>query len=280
VYQLGRIFPTVAQENHGFYLNGAHAFSDAAVLMVDSIPCLDLYGKGGQFFPRYTYEPRVDQPSLFDDDEPFMRVDNVTDEVLIEYGKLYGGDVTKDDIFFFVYGLLHSPDYRTTYAADLKKMLPRIPKLMRPTDFAAFAAAGRQLSDLHLRYESVEPYPLEVSTTSTGDQPDLRVSKMTFAGKAGAWDKTTIRYNDQITLRGIPDEAHEYMLGSRSAIEWILERYRVKTDKDSGIVNDPNDWGIEHGDPEYILNLLKRIVTVSSETVAIVKALPPLVIAD
>jgi predicted helicase len=99
---------------------------------------------------------------------------------------------------------------------------------------------------------------------------------MRFGGKAGAWDKSTIHYNEQITLTGVPDDTHEYLLGSRSALEWILERYQVKTDKASGIRNDPNDWGLEHGDPEYILNLVKRIVTVSVETVATVKALPSL----
>ena len=238
----------------------------------------------GQFFPRYTYEPRGGGTELdiFGDSDPYTRVDNVTDEILTEYQKLYGGEVTKDDIFFFVYGLLHSPDYRTTYAADLKKMLPRIPKLVEPSDFAAFSEAGHKLSALHLDYESVEPYPLEMvfSTSKAGAEPDLHVAKMRFSGKAGSWDKSTIRYNDEITLTGIPKETHECLLGSRSAVEWIIERYRVKTDKDSGIVNDPNDWATEHDDPEYILNLLKRIVTVSVETVAIVNALPPLRILD
>lgn len=95
-------------------------------------------------------------------------------------------------------------------------------------------------------------------------------------GKAGAWDRSTIRYNDEITLSGIPDDAHEYLLGSRSAVEWILERHQVKVDNASGIRSDPNDWGAEHGDPQYILKLLKSIVTVSVETMRIVKSLPPL----
>ena len=244
-----------------------------------------LWGSGsGQFFPRYTYEPRGGDTELnmFGDADPFTRVDNITDEILAEYSGLYGVDVTKDDVYFFVYGLLHSPDYRMTYAADLKKMLPRIPTLAEASDFTAFAEAGRQLSVLHLDYESVEPYPLEtvVSASQTSKAPDLNVAKMRFAGKAGAWDKSTIRYNDEITLSGIPEEAHEYLLGSRSAIKWIIERYRVKQDKDSGIVNDPNDCATEHDDPEYILNLLKRIVTVSVETVAIVNSLPSLRVLD
>ena len=283
VYKLETMFPTADQLNLGIVITSPASHYAFTPYIVDCLPDLHTLDTG-QFFPRYTYEPRGGGTELdiFGDSDPYTRVDNVTDEILTEYQKLYGGEVTKDDIFFFVYGLLHSPDYRTTYAADLKKMLPRIPKLAEPSDFAAFSEAGHKLSALHLDYESVEPYPLEMvfSTSKAGAEPDLHVAKMRFAGKAGSWDKSTIRYNDEITLTGIPKETHEYLLGSRSAVEWIIERYRVKTDKDSGIVNDPNDWATEHDDPEYILNLLKRIVTVSVETVAIVNALPPLRILD
>ena len=225
---------------------------------------------------------------LFDDDDSdgYRRIDNITDEILSKHRTLYGGDVTKDEIFFFVYGLLHSPEYRGTYAADLKKMLPRIPKLAEASDFKAFAKAGRELSKLHLDYESVEQFPLEEVWATPVIQPveitnpeKIRVKKMKFGGKPGAWDKSTIVYNEHLTLRGIPDTAQQYMLGSRSAIEWILERYQVKTDKDSGIVNDPNAWVEEHGNPRYILDLLKSIVTVSVETARIVNSLPPLATA-
>ncbi|TFB53435.1 type ISP restriction/modification enzyme [Cryobacterium sp. Sr3] len=285
-YQLPKMFPTAEPDNLGFYYVGMGSAVPFSVLMLDSLPDLHVTGagSGGQFFPRYTYELRGGDTELdiFGESDPYTSVDNVTDEIIAEYRGLYGADVTKDDVFFFVYGLLHSPDYRTTYAGDLKKMLPRIPKLADATDFVAFAESGRRLSALHLGYESVVPYPLEMVTSTTGQNalPDLRVTKMRFGGKAGAWDKTTIRYNDEITLTGIPDEAHEYMLGSRSAVEWIIERYRVKQDKDSGIVNDPNDWATEHNDPEYVLNLFKRIVTVSVQTVAIVNSLPSLRILD
>lgn len=303
--QTTRIFPTVSQENIGFYITAPGSGRDFAAIMVDELPDLCLSGAGsGQFFPRYTYEARGEQPSLFEDGDPHTRVDNITDEILAEYRGLYGAAVTKDEVFFFVYGLLHSPDYRERYASDLKKMLPRIPQLglsMRSgtEDFWAFAKAGRELSELHLDYESVEPYPLEVSIrpraaysnagtgSTTGasmnsatEGGDLRVTKMRFAGKMGAWDRSTIRYNEDITLSGIPDEAYEYLLGSRSAIEWILERYQMKTDRASGIVNDPNAWGEEHGNPSYILDLLRSIVTVSVDTVRIVKSLPPLHIAE
>ncbi|MEB0306258.1 N-6 DNA methylase [Cryobacterium sp. 10I1] len=278
--QIPRMFPTSGHENFGLYLTGLGAQKPFAVLAVGSIPDLNLWGsEGGQFFPRYTYESRPAQAALFGDEDDFMRVDNINDEILTDYRHRYGANVSKDDVFFFVYGLLHSSDYRATYASDLKKMLPRIPILAEPEDFIAFSEAGRHLSELHLGYESVEPYPLTITRLTAAD-PDYRVSKMRFGGKAGAWDKTTIRYNDSTAITGIPPEAQEYLLGSRSAIEWIIERYQVKVDGPSGIRNDPNDWVSERDNPTYILTLLQRIVTISLETARIVNELPPLRIAQ
>jgi len=205
-------------------------------------------------------------------------VENVTDAALADYRATYGDHVTRDDVFCYVYGLLHSPTYRSEFAADLKRMLPRIPKVR---DFAGFSAAGKALADLHVGYES--PYPLDEIVTGNGPDADLyRVQKMTFGkGKAAKEkDKSRIVYNSRITVAGIPDEAYRYMLGSRSAIEWIIDRYQVKTDRPSGIVNDPNDWATEHDEPRYILDLLKRIVTVSIKTRKIVDALPLLEILE
>lgn len=193
--------------------------------------------------------------------------------VLAHYRALYGRETTADDVFFATYGLLHSPDYRQKFGADLKKMLPRIPELADPADFRAFADAGRALSELHLNYETVAPYEVEIQ----GEVPyELRVTKMKFAGKAGAWDRSTIRVTDTLTVTGIPEAAHEYKVGSRSAIEWILDRYQMKPDPKSGIINDPNLWGIEHGNPRYIFDLLLSVITVSVESVRIVHGLPAL----
>lgn len=277
--QMPKMFPTAAHENVGIYIVAATPRTPFGVMVTDAIPDVGFFMDAGQLFPRYTYEARPTRAALFGDDDDFVRVDNITDEILTDYRRRYGIKVSKDDVFFFVYGLLHSPDYRATYASDLKKMLPRIPTLADPVDFVAFSAAGRQLSELHLGYESVEPYPLTITRSSPGD-PDHRVTKMRFGGKAGAWDKSTIRYNDSTTITGIPPEAQEYLLGSRSAIEWIIERYQVKVDGPSGIRNDPNDWASEHDNPAYILTLLQRIVTVSMETVRIVNSLPPLRVAE
>jgi predicted helicase len=151
-------------------------------------------------------------------------------------------------------------------------MLPRIPYA---ADFWAFSKAGRELAKWHLNYETAEPYPLQESSPKLSLYPKehYKVSKMTFAKNARAIDKTTIIYNSHITLSGIPLEAYEYKVCDRPALEWIMERYQFTHDKNSQITNDPNDWS---NDPQYIINLVKRIVRVSMETVRIVNALPPL----
>ena len=210
-------------------------------------------------------------------DEPSRR-DNITDEALDAYRAKYGDWVSKNHIFSYVYGILHSPDYRQRYADDLAKLLPRIPEVATADAFRAFSETGQRLLDLHIGYETAAPYPLEERLASSApDGPErYRVQKMRWGGPAKAPDHSMIVYNDWITLAGIPEEAHEYLVGPRSALEWLLDRYRVTTDKASGIVNDPNDWGAEIGNPRYIIDLVKRVATVSVETVAIVKALPPL----
>jgi predicted helicase len=289
VYRLPRIFPTAAHVNVGFYALNPGAAKPFSVLMTDSIPDLALYGSNaGQFFARWTWEP-VDEGSLDLGGEGevvdgYRRVDNVTDAALARFRAAYGPDWTKDDVFYFCYGLLHSPDYRETYAADLKKMLPRIPLLTDPGDARAFADSGRRLSELHLGYEAAEPYPLDGLDVDapTGhaayDFFAVGAQKMRFGDKGK--DRSTLHFNDRITLSGIPEKAYRYQLGSRSAIEWIIDRYWIKTDKASGIVNDPNDWSREVGDPRYILDLLARIVTVSLDTMEIVDGLPALAVRE
>ncbi|MGX6450932.1 type ISP restriction/modification enzyme [Brevibacterium paucivorans] len=291
---LRRCFPEAGLENYGFYLHGINPMQPFVLLATDLIPCLDLFGKAGQFFPRFTYEKldedsgEGDSQAAFDlgDGKPtsdtvvngYRRLDNISDDALARYQAAFGADVTKDDIFASIYALLHSEQYRTTYAADLKRQLPRIPLPDTSEDFRKFVEAGEHLLELHIRYEEQPEYPLGEETV-LGDDADpefYRVKKLRWGGKARTPDKSQIVVNDNITLTGIPDEAHEYVLGSRSALEWILDRYQVKTDKASGIVNDPNDWGLEHGNPRYIVELIKKVTHVSVETVKIVKSLPKL----
>lgn len=280
-YQLPQIYPTPETQNIGMYIVGAGSAVPFSAIMTDTLPNLHVTGagSGGQYFPRWTYSTLTSADDLFgasDPDQTPDRQDNVSDAALETYRDVYGSTVTKDDIFYYVYGLLHAPDYRDTYAADLKKNLPRIPLVATTEDFRTFTAAGRRLSELHINYESTDPYPLHEETSPRFDvtrRDAWRVTKMKWRSRT---DKSAIVYNSGLTLTGIPDQAHRYMLGARSALEWLIDRYQVKTDKASGIVNDPNDWCDEIGKPGYIVDLIKRITTVSVETMKIVDALPPL----
>ena len=186
--------------------------------------------------------------------------------------------MTKDDVFAYVYGVLHSPEYHERYATDLAVMLVRIPEVAAASAFREFAEAGRRLLDLHIGYEEAAPYPLREEWRPGAPEGDARwrVEKMRWAGTRTAPDRGAVVVSEWLTLSGIPDEAHGYLVGPRSALEWLIDRYRVRTHAESGIVNDPNDWGLERGEPAYIPDLVKRIVTVSVETMRIVAGLPPL----
>ncbi|PQM53743.1 damage-inducible protein [Mycolicibacter virginiensis] len=280
--QLPSMFPTPDHPNLGFYVVGANADKPFATLMTEQIPDLAFWGAGsGQFFPRWTYvkaESADGELALATshgevDEHGYRRVDNITDGILKLYRDAIGDQVTKDDIFYYVYGLLHDPAYRQAYAADLKKMLPHIPTPETQERFGQLADAGRRLAELHVGYETVEPYSLEVLLKPGAHRKDpetWRVEKMKWRSKT---DHSAIIYNSRVTIAGIPEDAERYMLGSRSALAWIIDRYQVKTDKASGIVNDPNDWCDEHDDPTYIVDLIKRITTVSIETMKIVDSL-------
>lgn len=288
VYQLEKIFPTPQHENVGVLVTSPGGNAPFTALCVKNVPDLVSVtgaGNAAQFFPRWTYEKVSADDGLFAaspgevDEYGYRRLDNITDEILAVYREKFGPQVSKDDIFHYVYGVLHSQQYREVFAADLKRMLPRIPLAASSADFQAFVDAGRVLADLHVNYETVDPYPLHESTHSLDvDEWELyRVTKMRWE------DKTTrkaIIYNGYLTLSDIPAAVHEYRLGSRSGLEWLIDRYQVKTDKASGIVNDPNDWCREHDDPRYIVDLVKRVTRVSVETMDIVRSLPELPISS
>ncbi|WP_162502097.1 DEAD/DEAH box helicase [Alistipes dispar] len=284
VYQIPRLFPTSNHRNLVICVSGVGASKDFSTLITDCIPDLQLQFNG-QCFPLYWYDDSTaDIADLFSaqqsDADRYVRRDGVTDWILSTARKQYGSRVTREDIFYYVYGILHAPDYRTTFAADLKKSLPRLPLVESPDDFWAFSRAGRSLAELHLGYEHVEPYAryhTVNSTTSEDDAINYRVEKMRF-GKLDnkTADKSIIHYNAGITIESIPLGAYDYVVNGKSAIEWVMERYAVKTDSTSLITNDPNDWCREHDDPKYIYNLLLRIITVSLETMKIVRSLPKL----
>ena len=234
----------------------------------------------------------------------YVRKDAISDYILKQARTQYSDPkIRKKDIFYYVYGFLHSEEYRTEFAADLKKMLPRTPLVDTADDFWAFSKAGRRLTDIHLNYEQAEPYKaLIVSSNQVASELPMfsgmaakqraffsaedpktlyKVRQMRFAKKSSydskgknVDDKTRIIYNEKISIAGIPEKTYEYVVNGKSTIEWIMERYTITTDKASGIVNDPNDWALEHNDPKYIFNLVLRIITVSLETMKIVKSLP------
>lgn len=278
-----RYFPTPKHENFGFYMTGVSSHHEFSILGTRRVPDLHALDTG-QFFPRYSWEPlpdgELDLGLAGDIVEGYRRVDNITDEIHGLTTERHGSDVTKDDIFFFVYGLLHSLDYRERYAGELKQMLPRVPHVPTKT-FQAYTSAGRELFHLHADYEDADRYQLEVVG---GEQPPMgseddyyQVQKLRFpSGMKAADEPDSLVMNGSITVTGIPAAAYRYQLGSRSAIEWLIRQYQVTTDKASGIVNDPNQWGIEHGNPRYILDLLQKVVTVSVRTVEIAENLPSL----
>lgn len=272
--QLPRIFPTRETENLAFSVTGRGSTKAFSTLMFDVLPDLESISKG-QVFPLYTYEQPDDDGLFAGDSSGYQRKDNISDAMLTKFREQYGDqNITKEDIFYYVYGLLHSPEYREKYEDDLKKMLPRIP--FAP-DFWAFSKAGRELGQLHVGYEKLEPWPLTIQKHKLVEGDDFyHVKQMKHPGKRGNLDLSTIEYNANITISGIPAEAHEYIVNGKSALAWIMERYAVKVDKASGIRNDPNDWATEHNDPEYILRLVGQVVRVSVETVRIVKGLPGL----
>ena len=298
--QLPSVFPTSEHKNIGFYQVGKGSAVPFSVIGSNLLPDLHVTGagSGGFFFPRFTWE-KVDPEDggLFgavgvDKQEEskygvigeeiagYVRVDNITEDIKKLYRDTLGADITGDDIFHFVYGKLHDPGYRETYAADLKKMLPHIQTPATREEFNKFAVAGERLMELHVGYENVEPWPLTIDVSADADDRETwRVDKMKWkkrkdpeTGKS-VDDVTTLIYNQNVVISGIPEEADRYMLGARSAVAWLIDRYQVKKDKPSGIVNDPNDWCDEVGNPRYIVDLIGKVVRVAVETVRIVDEL-------
>lgn len=262
-----------------------------------------------QVFPLYWYEENKNvQATLFDGEntDKYIRHDGITDWILKEIRSRFSNskEITKERIFYYVYGILHSPEYRSRFADDLKKSLPRIPIVERIEDFITFAKIGKQLADLHLNYEAVAPdtqvtvqfatqppVPAEQLKTwfalPDGEQlleksyDFFAVEKMRFAkvrddnGNLVA-DKSKILYNSNITFENIPLAAYDYIVNGKSAIEWIMERYAITVDGASGIKNDPNDWSREHDNPTYIYDLLHSIISLSIQTNTLVSKLPKL----
>ncbi|MDR1872075.1 MAG: DEAD/DEAH box helicase family protein [Deltaproteobacteria bacterium] len=275
ISQTPKIFPKAEYKNLVICVSGVGARKKNSAIITDILPDYNCLDAGTQCFPRYFYEPRdLKQNYLFPVSfDEYERHDAITDYIHDECKFSYGPKITKDDIFNYVYGLLHSEDYREQFDIDLKKSLPRLPLVDAKEDFMAFVKAGRELAAIHLNYETARPFAkVKIIGENLGN---FKIEKMRFGrDKNNKEDKTTIFFNKDIVISGVPLEAYEYEVNGKSALAWVMERYQVTFDKDSGLTNDPNYWAMERNQPRYILDLLLRVITISLDTRKIVKNLP------
>ena len=280
-YSMNQIFPDVNKSNLAISIIGLGSQKEFSVLITNALPEIQMQANG-MYFPLMVYMPisQKDPSSigLFENGEVEYSIEHgISEEGFKYFIDSYPGEkINKDDIFYYVYGLLHSEDYKIRYTDNLSKELPRIPCVKKADNFWIFSQAGRNLAELHINYETVKPYQvnfIDCNINKLSNQ-DFRVTQMKFANKT---DKSIVTYNNKITMSDIPLEAYEYVVNGKPALEWVMERQAVTTHKDSGIENDANDWAIETMEnPRYPLELFQKVVTVSLETMKIVKALPKL----
>ena len=284
-YQMPRIFPTAQTDNRVISVTGLGVKKAFSCIITNIVPDVQLQANG-QCFPLYLYDTTSNDGDLLGSTIP-QRRDAITNEALKYFQAAYPDQIlSKEDIFYYIYGLLHSETYRSRYANNLTKQLPRIPCVKKAVDFMVFSKAGRQLAKLHLNYETINLYT-NVNITGSikdlhltrehiqgGKDQDFYVTAMKFAQKG---DKSTVIYNPSIIINNIPEQAYDYIVNGKPALEWIMERQAVITDKKFGITNNANDWAIETmHNAKYPLELFLRVITVSLETMKIVNALPEL----
>jgi predicted helicase len=273
-----QLLPSKDSTNLLICVHGLGGKKDFSTIMTNCLTDLNSLEAGSQCFPLYWYEKKEKiQKNLFENaEDEYIRREAISDFIFEQATTRYGNRVTKEDIFYYVYGILHHPDYRKIFANDLKKMLPRLPLVEKAADFWVFSKAGRELANLHLNYEE-QPVPKEVLINSKPlpknpfPANELTVNQMRFPSKG---QKDTIIYNSYLIISNIPAKAYEYIVNGKSAVKWVMERYAVTTHKESGITNNPNDWATEHNNPQYILDLLLSVIAVSIKTVDIVAGLP------
>lgn len=298
VLQMPRLFGDGTFPNRAIGVSSGESRSGFSVLMTDRLPSLHAADMvGSQWFPLYVYDrtgasdeaasrQASPPPFAFDRSAEEAAVgrysgsvanaqDGITSDAVEHFQAFYPDlEITNERLFYYVYGILHSPEYRDLYAENLGKELPRIPRVTSAEDFLAFSDAGRRLGDMHVGFERAPEFPATVDGPPNPMPEQLRVDKMKF-GKGK--DQTTIHYNAFFVVRDIPLEAYDYVVNGKPAIKWVMERQAVTTDKASGIVKDANLWATETvGDPRYPLSLLLRVITVSLETMKIIRSLPPL----
>ena len=266
-YQQGRIFPSKDTTNRVICLQGIGETKPFSVLITDTMPDLHLIS-ASQCFPRYRYQLPSGN-TLLTEERGLKRIDNIFDSTLACFRAFYRNSaMTKDDIFDYVYGILHAPLYRKRFKADLSKELPRVPLA---EGFDAFREAGAALTNLHLGYESCAEYPLDCIFKGKGSPESHHFCLSRKAMRCAKNDPSILIVNETISLAGIPAIAHEYQVNGRTPLEWFMDRYKITHDTKSGIVNDPNEW---FENPEDLISAIRRIVTVSVETMQIVYNLP------
>jgi len=286
-YQMPAIFPEIESENLVISLTGRGSTKEFSAFITNVVPDLEMISKS-QCFPLYLYEKEAKKDMFSQgDDADYQRRDAITDVALELFRSSYPNTyITNEDIFYYIYGLLHSEEYRERYADNLSKQVPRIPRMNRYEDFTAFSRAGRELATLHLNFETIDlntqarlsgslkGLKSTVQRVTGGDDADFYVTKMKFAKRG---EKSKVIYNGKITIENIPEEAYDYVVNGKPALEWVMERQAATTDKKSGITNDANDWATETmGNPRYPLELFLRVITVSLKTQEIVRSLPRL----
>lgn len=256
------------KDNLSIIVTGASSGKDFSALVTDTIFNFHTLATG-MSFPLYYYdEKEYEELQLFTDD--YSSNSNITDQFLNKVRQHYNDySISPEDVFNYIYAILYSKDYRKTFEADLKKSLPNIPLVESYQCFKEFANAGSKLIELHINYERVKPYN-KCNIVAFVDA-DYKVTKMKFSRKG---DKSSIDYNDRITIADIPLKAYDFVLSGKSAIEWVMERYTINKDSKSNILNDPNQWCEEMKDEKYIFNLLLRVINVSIQTIDIVNSLP------
>ncbi|MDE0159052.1 MAG: DEAD/DEAH box helicase family protein [Candidatus Dadabacteria bacterium] len=285
VYQIPHIFPHEDAENKLICVTGVGAGGGFSALMVDSMPDIQTVFNG-QCFPLYLYE-KPQEGSLLNqkkektDRHGYVRRDAITEDTLLIFQEAYGTEITRPEIFNYIYGLLHVPVYRDRFANNLSKQLPNVLLATDKKHFYALTEAGEKLGNLHTGFDRVEPWPIEFSKGGWKVPEEIlpdkwfRVNKMKLAGSQNSPDRTSIFYNDNITVCGIPEEAWEYEVNGKPALKWVMERQCVSPDAKSGIMNDANIYATETaGDPSYPLKLLAWVIRVSIETTQIIKSLP------
>ncbi|CAM1656160.1 C-terminal specificity domain [Bartonella apis] len=279
-YSMKEIFPAGASKNLAICVSGNGKRGGFSVIMSNRITDFQ-FEDNGQCFPLYFYEKHHARERGKDgaNQRGLKLSDAITDEALKYYQTAYSDNhITKEDLFYYIYGILHSPEFRARFSDNLVKELPHIPAVKTLEDFKAFVSAGRALGHLHVNYESVEKYPVKLVTRKKKlGAADFYVTKMRYGGSGKNKDRSVIHYNDKITITGIPLAAYDYIVNNKTAIDWVMERQSIRLDKTSGIVNDANDFARETmHNPAYPLELLQRVISVSVKTVKIIRNLPKL----